>query len=383
MSYDVQDLREREFPWAARGDAIYLNNASTGPLPVRTVEAQSSFTALRAEPFRMSDELQFGTINRSRHLLAKLIGASPDEIALMVNTTYGINLAARALPLGKGDTVLTFDREFPANIYPWMALSPLGVRLERIPCRDGLADEEALLQALERPGVRAVTVSWVSFATGYRVDLARIGRACRDRGIYFIVDAMQGLGALTLDVRKCFVDVLACGGQKWLLSPWGTGFVYVRSELVTALEPSSVGWLAMRGSEDFTRLVDYDFTFWDDARRFEVITLPFQDFAGLNASLELLLELGPERVEDYIAKLVGRAVNWARERTDVRLVTPGEPERRAGIVAIAQANPQAASEKLRQAGVSHSLREGAIRLSPHCYNTDAEMDRALEILDCT
>ncbi|MBC7788958.1 MAG: aminotransferase class V-fold PLP-dependent enzyme [Anaerolineae bacterium] len=380
MSYDVWELRSKEFPWAARGDAIYLNNASTGPLPVRTVEAQSSFTALRAEPFRMSDELQFGTIARSRALLAGLIGASPDEIALMVNTTYGINVAARALPLGEGDTVLTFDREFPANIYPWMALAPLGVTLERIPCRDGLADEEALLLALDRPDVRAVTVSWVSFATGYRVDLGRIGRACRDRGIYFIVDAMQGLGALTLDVRECFVDVLACGGQKWLLSPWGTGFVYVRSELVTALEPSSVGWLAMRGSEDFTRLVDYDFTYWDDARRFEVITLPFQDFAGLNASLELLVELGPRRVEAYVASLVNMAVAWTRERTGVRLVTPMDPQRRAGIVAIAPADPPKASARLKQFGISHSLREGAIRLSPHCYNTEAEMERALEVL---
>jgi len=380
VSYDVMDLREREFPWAARGDAIYLNNASTGPLPVRTVDAQASFTALRAEPFRMSDELQFGTISQSRSLVARLIGASPDEIALMVNTTYGINVAARALPLGRGDTVLTFDREFPANIYPWMALAPIGVTLERIPCRDGLADEEALLLALDKPGVKAVTVSWVSFATGYRVDLARIGRACRERGIYFIVDAMQGLGALTLDVRECFVDVLACGGQKWLLSPWGTGFVYVRSELVTALEPSSVGWLAMRGSEDFTRLVDYDFTYWDDARRFEVITLPFQDFAGLNASLELLLELGPKRVEEHVAGLVDMAVEWSRNRAAVKLVTPAEPERRAGIVALAPSDPRAASEKLKRARISHSLREGAIRLSPHCYNTDAEMEEALEVL---
>ena len=275
---------------------------------------------------------------------------------------------------------MTFDREFPANIYPWMALAPIGVTLERIPCRDGLADEEALLLALDKPGVKAVTVSWVSFATGYRVDLARIGRACRERGIYFIVDAMQGLGALTLDVRECFVDVLACGGQKWLLSPWGTGFVYVRSELVTALEPSSVGWLAMRGSEDFTRLVDYDFTYWDDARRFEVITLPFQDFAGLNASLELLLELGPKRVEEHVAGLVDMAVEWSRNRAAVKLVTPAEPERRAGIVALAPSDPRAASEKLKRARISHSLREGAIRLSPHCYNTDAEMEEALEVL---
>lgn len=380
MTYNVHALREREFPWAARGDAIYLNNASSGPLPRRTVEATAAFTALRAEPYRLSDQLQFAMIRRSRELAAQLVGASPGEIALMVNTTYGINVAARALPFRKGDVVLTHDREFPANVYPWMALERSGVRLERIPCVDGLPDEAALLRAMDRPGVRAVTTSWVSFATGYRADLETIGRACRERGLFFIVDAIQGLGAAQLDVKACHIDLLACGGQKWLLSPWGTGFVYVRDELARELEPSAVGWLAMRASDDFSRLVDYDFTYHDDARRFEVFTLPFQDFAGFNASAELLLELGLEQVEQHVREIVDRAVDWAASRRDVRLVTPSDPARRAGIVSIAPADPVAASARLKEAGVQHSLREGAIRFSPHCYNTCEEMEQALGLL---
>lgn len=382
--YDVHALREREFPWAARGDAVYLNNASTGPLPRRTTAAVDAFSRLRAEPFRMTDEIQFGTIARSRELCARLIGASPREIALMVNTSYGLNLAARALPLTAGDVVLTLDREFPANVYPWMALArATGVELRRVPCSDGrLPDEDALLRAVEtEPRVKAVTVSWVSFATGYRVDLARLGALCRARGIYLVVDAMQGLGATTLDVARCHVDVLACGGQKWLMSPWGTGFVYVRDELVERLEPAAVGWMSVRGSDDFSRLVDYDFTYRDDARRFEVITLPFQDFAGLNASLELLLDLGPSAVEAHVAALVARVVDWAARRDDVRLVTPADPARRAGIVSVAPRDPAAASARLTSAGVSHSLREGAIRLSPHCYNTPDEIDAALAVLE--
>jgi selenocysteine lyase/cysteine desulfurase len=297
-----------------------------------------------------------------------------------VNTTYGINVAARALPLAPGDTVLSFDREFPANVYPWMALARSGVRLERLPCDGALPDETALLRAIERPDVRAVTVSWVSFATGYRVDLAAVGRACRERGRFFVVDAMQGLGAAALDVRACHIDLLACGGQKWLLSPWGTGFVYVRDDLVRRLEPSAVGWMAMRGSEDFTRLVDYDFTYHDDARRFEVMTVPYQDFAGYNASLEMLLTLGPPAVERHVARVVDDAVEWAQSRGDVRLVTPAERSRRAGIVSIAPPDARAASERLARARVSHSLREGAIRLSPHCYNTREEMRRALALM---
>jgi selenocysteine lyase/cysteine desulfurase len=377
MTYDVHAVRRAEFPWAERGEAVYLNNASTGPLPVRTVAAQAEFTARRAEPFRLRDDDQFDTLHRARSLIAALIHASPGEIALMVNTSYGINLAARSLPLRAGDVVLTYDGEFPANIYPWMALAPTGVRLERIPLRDGLPDEERLLAELDRPDVRVVAVSWVQFASGYRTDLARLGRACRERGIFFVVDAIQGLGGATLDVRETPIDILACGAQKWLLSPWGTGFVYVREELVRQLEPTAVSWMAMSASADFTRLTDYEFRYWDDARRFEVITLPFQDFAGLNASLELLHELGPATVARHVASLADRLVAAGLERPELRLVTPADPTRRAGVIAIAPPDPHAASARLTRAGVSHALREGAIRLSPHGYNTPEEIEVAL------
>lgn len=382
MSYDITALREREFPWAARGDAIYLNNASTGPLPARSARAIDAFNRVRAEPFRLSEVDELGTIRKTRGLVARLIGASPEEIACMVNTTYGINVAARTLPLAQGDLVLSYGREFPANVYPWMALERRGVRFEQIPCdANGLPDESCLYDALDRKGVKAVSVSWVQFSNGYRTDIAALGRECRARGIYFVVDAIQGLGAATLDVAECHIDVLACGGQKWLLSPWGSGFVYVRKELARSLEPGVVGWMATRGSEDFTRLVDYDFTYYDDARRFEVITLPYQDFAGFNASLELLLELGPDAIERHVTGLVDMAVEWAESRSDVRLVTPADRAHRAGIVAmVPSGDVRAASERLTRARVSHSLREGSIRLAPHCYNTADELRAALAVM---
>jgi selenocysteine lyase/cysteine desulfurase len=380
MSYDVHALREREFPWAARGEAIYFNNASTGPLPARTVAAQAAFTEKRAKPYLLSDAEQFAIVRRSRELCARLINADVKEIALMVNTTYGINVAARSLPLERGDVVLTYDGEFPANIYPWMALEKRGVTLERIPLVNGLPDERRLLDSLDRPKVRAVAISWVQFSSGYRTDLARLGRACRERGIFLAVDAMQGLGAATLDVRETPIDMLACGGQKWLLSPWGTGFVYVREELVRQLEPDVVGWLAMAASEDFTRLTNYDFHFWDDARRFEVFTLPFQDFAGMNTSLELFEELGPPAVEQHVQRLTQRLIDGVHARADLRLVTPDDPAHHAGVISVAPRDPRATSERLKAARVIHSLREGAIRLSPHCYNTPDEVERVLELL---
>jgi selenocysteine lyase/cysteine desulfurase len=378
--YDVDALRAAEFPWAARGEAVYLNNASTGPLPARAVAAVQEWTQRRAEPYRLRDPELFATLAQARTLAAQLIGADASEIALLTNTSYGVNLAARALPLAAGDVVLSFDREFPANVYPWMALAERGVRLEQVPCVDGLPDEDALVRALDRPDVRAVTVSWVGFASGYRVDLARLGRLCRERGVWFFVDAIQGLGPCTLDVGEVPIDLLACGAQKWLLSPWGSGFLYVRRELVQRLAPSSVGWLAVKGSDDFSRLVDYDFTLRDDARRFEVATIPYQDVAGFAASLSLLHELGPANVAAHVRALTDRIVDWALARDDVRLVTPADPARRAGIVSVAPRDPAGAAARLREAGVTHSLREGAVRLSPHGYNTAGEIARALDAL---
>jgi cysteine desulfurase/selenocysteine lyase len=379
--YDLDALRAREFAWTLDGAHVYLNNASTGPIPRRSIEASDRVTRARAEPFRVNDAENFATLARARELAARLIGATPAEIALMVNTTYGINLAARALGLAAGDVVVLSDREFPANVYPWMALErDLGVTVRRLPCVDGLPDEPALLRAIADPAVKVVAVSWVQFATGWRADLAAIGRRCRERGVFLVVDAMQGLGAATLDVNACMIDVLACGGQKWLMSPWGTGFTWVRRELVERMAPHAVGWMAVQGSDDFTRLTDYDLTWRDDARRFEVITLPFQDFAGLAASLELIHELGPANIERHVTMLADAIVERASASRSAALVTPADPARRAGIVSIRPADAPLASRRLAAAGVSHSLREGNIRLSPHCYNTLGEIDHALAVL---
>ena len=378
--YDVHALRAAEFPWTLEGDVTYLNNASTGPLPVRTLAAVDEWMQRRARPWRFTDADIFRTTARARELVAQLIGASAAEIALMPNTTHAINVAARTLPFRAGDVVVSFDREFPANVYPWMALADIGVRLELLPLVDGLPDEAALDRALDRDDVRAITVSWTQFSSGYTVDLARLGARCRERGKFLVVDAIQGVGARPLDLATVHVDMLACGAQKWLLSPWGSGFLYVRRDLIGALAPKNVGWMAVRGSEDFTRLTDYDFTLRDDARRFEVVTLPYQDIAGMIASLELLHELGPDAVAAHVARLVDRVVAWAVDRDDVRLLTPADPAKRAGIVAVIPPDPPAASARLRAAGIIHSLREGAVRLAPHGYNTDDEIDRALDAL---
>jgi selenocysteine lyase/cysteine desulfurase len=380
MMYDVEKLRREEFPWTERREVTYLNNASIGAMPRRSVDALNAFNTARAEPFRLTLEHEWGTTRRARELAARLIGATPDEIALVPNTSGGINLAALTLPLSPGDVVLSPDKEFPANVYPWMARHRSGVRLEQLPVVSDLPDEEALLRALERPEVRVLAISWVGFAHGYRADLERLGDACRANDVYLVVDGIQGLGPLALDVKRAHVDIFACGAQKWLMSPWGTGFVYVRPELVRQLQPAAVGWLAVKGSDDLSHLTDYDLTWRDDARRFEVNTLNAQDYAAFNASVELLLELGPPEVERHVAALLDAAIDWVADRDDVRLVTPAARAHRAGILSVVPRDPVEASKRLRRARVWHALRESAIRLSPHCWNTREEVLRALAVM---
>lgn len=376
---NVPALRASEFPAMEPGADIFLNAASTGPLPARAVAAVTEWTRLRATPHRLSDELLFSTLARARELVGRIIGARPDEIALAVNTGYGINLAARALPLERGDVVLTPDLEFPANVYPWWAAADQrGLEYRRVPLRDGVLDEDTLLEAMRDPRVKVLSVSWIDSANGCRVNLGRVGAACRERGIFFVVDAIQGVGACPLDVRAAQVDILACGAQKWLLSPWGSGFVYVRDELARSLEPPVVSWMAPKGTDDFRRLRDYDMTWRDDARRFEFITLPFPEFAGMNASLELFLELGLDAVYAHIEALATQIVEWA-EASGVPLITPADRARRGGVVCVKPRDAERVSARLREKGIVHSYREGAIRLSPHLYNTADEVRAALAL----
>ncbi len=379
MAYDLDRLRREEFPWATAGEAIYLNVASTGPLPERTLRAQADYSQKRAAPHRLSHEEQFAVLDEARARITSLLRAEPGSIGLSVNTGAGINLAAWGLPLGPADTVVIPDLEFPANVYPWMASSRArGFTLRTVPARDGLLDEDALLAALEQKGVRLVALSWVGFATGFVADLERIGAACRARGVWLVVDAMQGVGVLPLDVQRTPIDMLACGGQKWLLSPWGSGFTYVRPEVLEAIVPQPVSWMGVRGSDDFSTLVDYDLTWRDGARRFEQITLPFQDFAGMAASLGLLHELGIDAIAAHVAARVEELASGA-DRAGVEVVTPRG--RRAGIVTIRPRDVHATAARLRDARVVHSVREGTIRLSPHCYTTSDEIRVALAALD--
>ncbi|MGH7590845.1 MAG: aminotransferase class V-fold PLP-dependent enzyme [Gemmatimonadales bacterium] len=378
MDKDLRDLRRVEFPWA--NETVYLNHASTGPLPERTRLVLESWNRRRTMPFTLPDPELFAVFTTARALAARLVNAHPDEIALATNTSWGLALAAAALPLKAGDVVVVSDKEFPANVYPWLLLKERGVQLDLVPTTpEGWPDEAAMLGRLERQEVKAVAVSLVQFSNGYQADLAAFSAATRRLSKFLVVDGIQGVGQVPVDLAATPVDILSCGGQKWLLSGWGSGFTYVRRELIARLRPAMTGWMAFEGTDDFSRLTAYDPTLRRDARRFEMITLPFHDLAGFNSSVEMLLSVGIDRIAAHLVALHAPVIA-AAERSGARITSPGGA-RGSGILCVAPRDLAGSFARLKAAGVHASLREGAIRLSPHFYTTPEEMERVAEVLE--
>ena len=379
---DIAKIREEEFSEIAGSGVTYLNNAGTGPLPARAVKTLNTWATHRTKPWTISDrEHIFPALEKVRNQCAKLIGADASEIALTTNTSYGLSLAANALPLAPDDVVLISEHEFPSIVYGWRsAAEQKGFHVKTLAAKNGLLDEDALINTLNAPNVKAVAVSWVSFATGQRIDLARLGKACKDRGIFLVVDAMQGIGCSALDIKTCHADIISVGGYKWLLSPWGTGFLYVRKDLITTLEPPVVGWMVGPASEKYEQLLRYDLTFYSDARRFEVMTLAVQDLIAMGSSLELLLELGLNAIEVRCQQLSDRLINGLAHCESTSIITPASPSKRAAIVTVAVPDSLATSKRLSEAGIIHSRRENKLRFAPHFYTTMSEIDMAVEHL---
>ena len=373
-----RQLREKEFPWTA--ETTYLNNASIGPIPERTRSLLDAFTARRTAPHLLPDSDLQQILRDARATAARLIHADAAEIGLATNTSWGLTLAARALPIRKGDVVLLPDKEFPANVYPWLLLRDKGVEVEFAPSTsEGWPNEEYLLERLADPRVRVLAISFVQFSNGYRADLKRLSEACREHNVFLVVDAIQGLGQCPFDIRETPVDILATGGQKWLLSPWGSGFVYVRSGLLEVIEPVVCGWMSFEDTDDFTKLTDYNPNFHSDGRRFEMVTLPFQDFLGMTESLTMLMGLGVENIAAY-TRLLKEPLLRLAETGRFHITSPTDPDQASAIVCVAPRDLSGAFQRLHEANVVCSMREGAIRLSPHCYNTEEEMERVGGIL---
>lgn len=350
----------------------FFNHAAVAPIPACTADA----VALLAVQQRDSVHSKYGDwvarLAEARGNLAALLGTNRRRVAFTKNTTSGLILATQGIPFEPGDNVVISSIEFPANVYPWLALEPRGVETRMVQPREGrilLDDVAAAMDA----NTRAVSLSWVQYSNGFRIDLAALSQLCADRGAWLVVDAIQGLGAIPIDVDSLGIDFLCADGHKWLLSVEGCGVLYVSDRALEQMRPANVGWMSVNDAQDYG---EYRLELRDDAGRFEEGTHNMLGGHALGASAGLLLEAGPERVWERIQQLTRRLVEGLLG-AGCEIVSPRGGGETSGIVSFRLPGiaPETVVENLAERNIVVCARAGGVRVSPHFYNDDGEIDR--------
>ena len=367
----------REFP--QRSDLIYLDHAAVAPWPRRTCDAVKEF----ATENMLQGALDYSTWNqnlaRLRQQLAELLNApSPDDIALLKNTSEALSTVAYGIDWTAGDNVVTFAQEFPSNRIVWESLSSQGVEV-RLADLAGTRNPEELLTSLCDRHTRLVSCSAVQYADGQRMDIELIGDFCRAHDILFCVDAIQGLGALPFDAQSCNADFVMADGHKWMLGPEGLAVFYCRAELRDRLRLNQYGWNMVEHAGDFDRR---DWRPASSARRFECGSPNMLGVCALQTSLGLLQEIGIDQVSKYVLGNSLLMIDLV-ERNDFTLVSPCDEQRRSGIVTFRIEGRDQAEirRRLRRRGVVCAYRGGGIRFSPHFYTDSEKITQAFEIIN--
>ena len=357
---------------------IYLNHAGVSPLSTQTQSAMEAFLKEATENGYTNSKMWTETIESCRQSAAKLINANPDEIAFVKNTTQGIILTANGINWQAGDNVITTNVEFPSNIYPWWNLERYGVETRLVQEVNKRISVEDIIAKIDSR-TRIITISHVEFASGYRNDIATIGEICQNKGILFFVDAIQTLGAFEVDVKKQHIDFLSADGHKWLLGPEGAAIYYCSKSKLDQLTNTNIGWASVVDELTFS---EYNLTQKPSAKRFEEGSYNTVGIFGLKAAITLLLEIGILNIERRILDLTQRLIkNLCDQDYDILSPTENELER-SGIVVFRshKYTPRMLFELFHKSGVSCATRGGGIRLSPHFYNSEAEIDMVAEIL---
>jgi selenocysteine lyase/cysteine desulfurase len=356
-----------------RKNLVYLNHAAVSPLCRPAAEAMQGLAADVMEYGSLHYERWLETYEGLRVAAARLIGAAKSEIALMKNTSEGIATIAMGVKWQRGDKIVAFREEFPSNYYPWKRLEETGVHVEWLSYLDPL---DCVDQACR--GARLLAISFVQYLSGHRVDLEAIGEICHRHGCAYLVDAIQGLGAFPVDVRRAHIDALAADGHKWLLGPEGCGILFVSQEFQDSVAPVEFGWTNVAGYGDYS---SRDMTLRPDAGRYECGTLNTIGCYGLRASIELLLDVGTAAAGPAVQRLGDLAAAGIQDR-GYELFGTRSASNGAGIVSFRRAGLEADAivQKLRSAGVTAASRQGWVRVSPHFYISPDEIGRMIEAL---
>ena len=360
----------------------YLDHAAVAPLPSPTGQAISDWLVQAMNEGDVPWLQWAENLRRCRDLGAQLLQATPEEIALVPNTTLGIHYVAAGIPWKTGDQMIAVGNEFPSNLLPWKQLASAGVDVAIYqPSADGTIEVEKIL-ALVTPQTRLVAVSWVGFATGFRLALWELSQALQNLGILLMLDSIQGLGIYSLDVREIPVDFVVADGHKWLLGPEGAGLLFIRQKHLEWLRPVGVGWNSVQGSFSFAAI---EMNWKDSAARYEGGSHNMAGFAGLAASLQAMQQardqFGPSIWEDAVLDVADYAAQRLVDR-GATLTRPQSRDNRSGIISFSWhgKDPQHIRQRCLEAGIVLSCRLGKLRISTHGYNNSDDIDRLLDTL---
>lgn len=375
MALPLKDIRAL-FPHTQT--QIYLNHAAVSPLSTPVKQMLQVYLQDRSTGSIENYPSVVSRMQTLRESLAYFIGTPhPEQIALVQNTSSGINLLAAGLDWQPGQRVLLNAMEFPANVYPFLALKSQGVEVDIVPARDGTIELEDLAAAI-RPETRVLSISWVQFLSGQRMDLKALGQLCKQHGVIFCVDGIQALGAAHLNVVDLGIDVFVAGGHKWLMGLQGQGFAYIAPWLLPQLKMSQVGWLSV---EDAWELLDYKLVLRPDATRYDLGTPNAIGQAALLAALKVFGRYEQAEITEHVLNLSSFLVEELQRR-QLKLLTPMQSDQRLGIVTCEHHKAPEIHQALENKGIKASVREGRyLRFSPHFYNSIFELEQMFPILD--
>ena len=365
------------FPITQR--AVYLNHAAVSPLPVPTIEAVES----QLRDVHKNGSLNFrdwlGVKQSARVLLAELLNARPEQVAFTRNTSDGLSTVANGISWRSGDNIVTFKHEFPSNIYPWLRLTQsLGVELRTCDEHNGRVDLDELTN-LVNERTRVIAISHVQFASGFRVDLERLGKLARKHDALLVVDTIQALGVIPTDVEAELIDVAAGGGHKWLLSPEGTGYLYLSDRARERIEPTLVGWVSVPNPEDH---FNWNQGWNEGALAWETGTGPAALIYGLEASLRLIRHQGVRRIQKYLQELTDYLCSQLDSR-NYEIVSSRLESEQSQIVCIRHTGGIGAMElysNLKKRRIITAPRVDRLRIAPHFYNTVQDIDALISAL---
>ena len=362
---------------------VWLNVASEGPLPHPAVAALKDTLEWKLQPFQLTIPKFTSVPYQLKVAIGTLINVDPQDVILGNSATYGLQILANGLPLKEGDQVLLMQNDFPANIVPWLALTKKGINVRQVKAREHVLTPEEVLENIS-PNTKVLCLSWVHTFSGHKIDAVKIGEICRERKIIFILNCSQAIGAFSVDISRIPADAIVCAGYKWMLGPYGTGFCWIKPEVRETLTYNHAYWQSMLNESQLMSTEEIVLSEHKSARNYDVFgTANFFNFVPWTASIQYLMKLGMDQVQQYNQQLVGMILEGIDPK-QFKLISPSDPVLRSNLVVFSHQDPQrneSIFNRLKDAGVFLALWKGNLRVSAHIHNSRFDIEKFVKVLN--